>query len=103
VDEADNNDLLPLTLPGEILRREFMEPLGLSSNALAHDLHVPPNRISTILQGKRAISADTALRLARYFETSAEFWLNLQMDYDLRLARREKDETIRCQVKPWAA
>ncbi|BAO44419.1 HigA family addiction module antitoxin [Thiolapillus brandeum] len=103
MNKPDNNDLLPLSTPGDILRREFMEPLGLSANALARALHVPPNRISIILQGKRAISADTALRLARYFETSAEFWLNLQTDYDLRQARREKDATIRREVKPRVA
>jgi addiction module HigA family antidote len=80
-----------------------MEPLGLSANALARTLHVPPNRISAILHGRRAITADTALRLARYFGTSAEFWLKLQTDYDLRVARREKEEVIRHEVKPRAA
>jgi addiction module HigA family antidote len=98
-----NDDLLPLSTPGEILHREFMEPLGLSANALAHALRVPPNRISTIVQGRRAISADTALRLARYFGTSAEFWLNLQTDHDLRLARREKEDVIRREIRPRAA
>lgn len=102
-DKADDWQLLPLTAPGELLRSEFMEPLGLSANALARALHVPPNRITAILNGNRAITADTALRLARYFGTSAEFWLNLQSDYDLRLARREKEATIRRQVKPYAA
>ncbi|WP_419641989.1 HigA family addiction module antitoxin, partial [Thiolapillus sp.] len=82
------DNLLPLSTPGELLRREFMESVALSANALGRALHVPPNRITAILNGNRAITADTALRLARYFGTSAEFWLNLQTDYDLRLARR---------------
>ena len=101
MNQPGNDDLLPLGTPGDILRREFMKPLGLSANALA--LHVPPNRISTILQGRRAITADTALRLARYFKTSAEFWLNLQADHDLRLTRREKETVIRSEAKPRAA
>ncbi len=98
-----DGEMIPLTPPGEILRREFMEPLGLSANALARALHVPPNRLSTIIRGRRAITADTALRLARYFGTSAEFWLNLQSDYELRLARREKAAIIQTEVKPRAA
>ncbi|WP_456446974.1 HigA family addiction module antitoxin [Thiolapillus sp.] len=102
-DKTSNQHLLPLTTPGELLRREFMEPLGLSANALARALHVPANRITAILNGNRVITADTALRLARYFGNSAEFWLNLQTDYDLRLARREKEARIRSQVKPRAA
>ncbi len=103
MDKPNDDELLPLSTPGEILRREFMDPLGLSANALARALHVPPNRISTILQGRRAITADTALRLARYFGTSEAFWLNPQTDYDLRLARREKGDAIRREVKPRAA
>jgi len=102
-DKTSDQKLLPLTTPGELLRSEFMKPLGLSANALARALHVPPNRITAILNGNRAITADTALRLARYFGTSAEFWLNLQSDYDLRLARREKEAVILRQVKPRAA
>ena len=85
--------------PGEILAEEFMKPLGLSINALARDLHVPPNRIHGIVHGARSITADTALRLATYFGTSAELWLNLQSEYDLRLARRtlgpEIERTVR--------
>jgi addiction module HigA family antidote len=69
--------------PGEILRAEFLEPMGLSQNRLANALSVPPRRINEIVQGKRRITADTALRLARYFGMSPEFWLGLQMDYDL--------------------
>ncbi len=85
--------------PGEILAEEFMKPLGLSINALARDLHVPPNRIHSIVHGERSITADTALRLAAYFGTSAELWLNLQSEYDLRQARRtlgpEIERTVR--------
>ncbi len=99
-DKHSGQQLLPLSTPGELLRREFMEPLDLSANALARALHVPPNRITTILSGNRAITADTALRLARYFGTSAELWLNLQSDYDLRLTRHEKEAIIHRQVKP---
>ena len=74
--------------PGEILLEEFMRPLGLSINALARALAVPPNRVSAIVNGTRSITADTALRLGKYFGTSPEVWLDLQSDYELRLARR---------------
>ncbi len=77
--------------PGEILLEEFLQPMGISINRLARDIHVPPGRISTIVNGKRAISADTALRLSAYFDTSPELWLNLQTDYDLRIARRSTE------------
>ena len=100
---ADEGEALPLATPGDILRQEFMEPFGLSANALARALYVPPNRVTAILRGQRAITADTALRLARYFETTAEFWLNLQTDFELRQARREKARQIQNEVKPHAA
>ena len=74
--------------PGEILFEEFMQPLGISMNALARDLDVPPNRISDIVNAKRAITADTALRLGKYFNVSPELWLGLQSDYDIRVAKR---------------
>ncbi len=74
--------------PGEILREEFLRPLGISINALARAIAVPPNRVSAIVNGKRSITADTALRLGKYFGVSPEIWLDLQSDYDLRLARR---------------
>jgi addiction module HigA family antidote len=74
--------------PGEILREEFMRPLGISTSALARDIGVPANRISQIVNGKRAFSADTALRLGKYFGVSPEIWLDLQSEYELRLARR---------------
>ncbi len=73
--------------PGEILEKEFLEPLELSQYRLAKDLSVPPRRINEIVHGTRAISADTALRLARYFGTTDEFWLNLQMRHDLEVER----------------
>lgn len=74
--------------PGEILHEEFMKPLGVSINALAREIAVPPNRISDIVNGKRSITADTALRLGKYFRVSPETWLGLQADYDLRVAKR---------------
>ncbi len=80
--------LLDLIPPGEILLEEFMKPAGLSINQLARDIDVPPGRISEIVNGKRAITADTALRLGKYFGVSPEVWMNLQTDYDLRVARR---------------
>ncbi|MGE3840544.1 MAG: HigA family addiction module antitoxin [Vicinamibacterales bacterium] len=85
--------------PGEILREEFMRPLGLSINGLARALAVPPNRIGAIVNGTRAITADTALRLGRYFGTSPELWLDLQSDYDLRVARRTTGKAIESQVR----
>ena len=89
--------------PGEILREEFMRPLGISINRLARDLAVPPNRVSAIVNGKRAITADTALRLATYFRVSPELWLDLQSDYDLRVLRRTAGQQITAQVRPRAA
>jgi addiction module HigA family antidote len=74
--------------PGEILREDFMKPLRLTVNKLALDLHVPATRIAEIVHERRRITADTALRLARYFKTNAEFWLNLQNFYDLETSRR---------------
>jgi addiction module HigA family antidote len=90
--------LLPLITPGEFLAEEFLEPMNLSSNALAIALQVPANRIQAIVKGQRSISADTALRLARYFGTSAEFWMNLQQAYDLDSIGRQKGEEIRTRV-----
>lgn len=74
--------------PGEILLEEFMKPLGVSINTLARHIDVPPNRVSEIVNAKRSITADTALRLGKYFGVSPELWLDLQSDYELRLARR---------------
>ena len=94
---------LPPIHPGEILSKEFMKPHGLSQNALARALKVPPRRIDEIVLEKRGITADTALRLARYFGTSAEMWTGLQADYDLRLVRYEKAGLIEREVEPLAA
>ena len=77
--------------PGEILREDFMKPLGLSANRLALELHVPATRIGEILNERRRITAETAMRLARYFKTNAEFWLNLQNFYDLECERRARN------------
>lgn len=74
--------------PGEILLEDFMKPLGISINALSRNLSVPPNRVSEIVNGKRAITADTALRLGKYFSVSPGIWLDLQSDYDIRVAQR---------------
>ncbi len=82
-------DLLPNPHPGEILLEEFLKPMGLSQNALARAVNVPPRRINELVLGKRAITADTALRLARYFGISEGFFLGLQADYDLMQRRRE--------------
>ena len=89
----------PIT-PGEILREDFMEPMGLSINRLARDIVVPPNRISEIVNGKRAITADTALRLQRYFKVEAQFWLNLQSEYDLRIIKRKIWPEIERRILP---
>ena len=96
------NKLAPIH-PGEILREEFMKPRDLSQNALARALNVPPRRVNEIVLEKRGITADTALRLARFFGTSAEMWAGLQADYDLRLARQEKEKQITRDVEPLAA
>src|SRR5512137_543368 len=93
---------LPPIHPGEILREEFMRPRGLSQNALARALSVPPRRINEIVLEKRSISADTALRLARYFGTSAEIWIGLQAEYDLRRARHANQREIEREIEPIA-
>jgi addiction module HigA family antidote len=85
--------------PGEMLREEFMKPLGISINGLALELHVPVTRISQIVNERRGITADTALRLARHFGTSADFWMNIQKDYELLLIRRKSLKTIERQVR----
>jgi len=79
------NNKLPPIHPGEILRDEFLEPMGISQYRLAKDISVPPRRINEIVHGKRSITADTALRLGRFFGMSAQFWLNLQTRYDLEV------------------
>ena len=86
--------------PGEILRADFMEPVGLSMNRLALDLRVPVTRISEIVHERRGVTPDTALRLARYFDTSAGFWLNLQSAYDLEVAQDRLSRVIEREVRP---
>ncbi len=86
--------------PGEVLRTNFLEPLNLSQNQLALALHVPATRINEIINGKRSISAETALRLGRYFGTTPEFWLNLQARYNLEVAEDAMAEAITRDVRP---
>lgn len=96
--------LAPPVHPGEILREDFMKPMGLTVNKLALELRVPTTRIGEIVHGRRRITAETALRLARYFNTNAEFWLNLQTFYDLEVTRRSgKVSEIERQVQPGPA
>ena len=100
--DTDGPLLAPIP-PGEILLEEFMKPLGISQNRLARDIDAPVSRIAGIVKGERAITADTALRLARFFGTSAEMWLGLQAGYDLRIARRAKGSEIEKRVRQLAA
>jgi len=89
--------------PGEILLEEFLNPMGISQYRLAKDISVPQRRISEIVQGKRAITADTALRLGRFFSMEAQFWLNLQARYDLVRAEGELSNRLKKEVRPHAA
>ena len=89
--------------PGQILLHEFLKPMSLSQNRLALDIRVPARRINEIVQGKRRITSDTALRLARYFNMSPQFWLGLQMDYDLDVAEDEFVEQINREVRVYSA
>ena len=91
---------LPPIHPGEILREDFMAPLGLSMNKLALDLHVPVTRIAEIVHERRGITLDTALRLGRYFNTSARFWLNAQVAYDLEVAQDVLQHSVERDVRP---
>jgi len=95
-------DLLPIPTPGEILLEEFLKPLGMSQNALARILDVPPRRINEIVLGKRAVTADTDLRLTRYFRLTDGFFLRLQGEYDLRMQRRALGKKLDA-IKPRAA
>jgi antitoxin HigA-1 len=96
---AKSQQLLPIH-PGEILHADFMEPRGLSMNRLALDLRVPVTRIAEIVHERRGITPDTALRLARYFNTSAGFWMNLQTTYDLEVAEDKSLRVIEKEVRP---
>jgi len=91
-------DIAPVH-PGEILMYEFLEPLNMSQNKLANDLGVPPRRINEIIHGKRGITADTALRLARYFNMTPQFWMGLQMDFELDVEQDRIAERIEKEVK----
>jgi addiction module HigA family antidote len=93
------DEMLSPIHPGEVLLEDFMKPLGLSQYRVAKDIGVPPIRISEIVHGRRAITADTALRLGRYFGTSAAVWLRMQVRYDLELAERALGERIEREVK----
>lgn len=90
---------LPPTHPGEVLLEEFMKPLGITQYRLALDISVPPRRINEIVHKNRAITADTALRLARYFGTSEGFWINLQSSYDLEMQKDELGDELKVEVK----
>jgi addiction module HigA family antidote len=93
------NQMRPIH-PGEILREEFLVPLNMSANALAKELHVPAPRINDVVRERRAVTPDTALRLARYFGTTAQFWLNLQTSFDLTQARSELSGRINQEIRP---
>ena len=95
--------LLKPVHPGEILHQEFLKPMGLSQNQLARQIGVPPRRINEVVLGKRAITADTALRLAKFFNMSPQFWLGLQMDYDLDIAEDETGARIEREVAQMVA
>ncbi|MCI5223754.1 MAG: addiction module antidote protein, HigA family [Candidatus Electrothrix sp. AR4] len=88
--------------PGEVLQEEFLKPLGLSQNKLALALHVPARRINEIVLGRRGVSADTALRLARYLDMSPQFWLGLQMDFELDMAEDASEGRIKREIRPMA-
>ena len=94
-----SNKMRPIH-PGEILREEFLVPLGMSANALAIALHVPAPRINDIVRERRAVTPDTALRLARYFDTTAQYWLNIQTTFDLKQVEREAGGKIAEEVRP---
>lgn len=93
------DDTLSPIHPGEVLLEDFMKPLGLSQYRLAHDIGVTPIRINQIVNGQRAITVDTAMRLARYFGTSAAVWLHLQVRYDLEVAEKDLSDRINREVK----
>ena len=97
-----NNEKLAPVHPGEVLLEEFLKPMELSQNRLAIDIGVPARRINEIVLGKRRVSADTALRLGRYFEMSPQFWLGLQMDYDLDIEEDKLGARLEREVRPYA-
>ena len=89
--------------PGETLMEDFLKPMGISQYRLSKDISVPPRRINEIVHGKRSITADTALRLGRFFNTTPELWINLQAHYDLEIARDALEGRLQKEVKPFAA
>jgi len=101
--EVTTGKRIPPVHPGAILREDFLEPMGISVYALANAIKVPRSRVNDIVRGRRAITADTALRLARYFGTSPEFWINLQAHYDLEVAKDSSRRRIEKEVEPLAA
>lgn len=99
---ANNANALPPVHPGEILAEDFLAPLGMSARALASEINVTPARVSDIIAGRRGVTADTALRLGRYFGTTAQLWLNLQTHFDLVTASRELADSL-AEIHPRAA
>jgi len=100
---AKKTKIMPPIHPGETLREDFLKPLGLTANRLAIELQVPVTRVNDIVRGRRAITADTALRLARYFGTTPQFWMNLQADYDLEMAQDVRGAEIADRIRPHRA
>lgn len=96
-----NKKKMPPVHPGEILSEDFLVPMGLSQYRLAKEMNVYPRKINEIVHGKRSITADTALRLAQFFGTSAELWMNLQAHYDLEVARDKMQEQVKQEVRPY--
>jgi addiction module HigA family antidote len=94
---------MPPIHPGETLREDFLKPLGLTANRLAMELMVPVTRVNDIARGKRTITADTALRLSRYFGTTPQFWMNLQANYELELAADARGAEIAVRIRPYHA
>ncbi len=94
---------MPPVHPGETLREDFLKPFGLSANRLAIELQVPVTRVNDVVRGERAITADTALRLARYFGTTPQFWMNLQANYDLEIAQDARGAEIGDRIRPHRA
>jgi antitoxin HigA-1 len=102
-DRAERNDRLAPVHPGEILREDFLKPMAISQYRLARALGVPAQRVHDLVHGRRAITADTALRLARFFSIEAQFWMNLQTRYDLDMAADASQERIEREVAPLVA
>jgi addiction module HigA family antidote len=93
-------NLIPIPHPGETIKEDYLVPLGMSVNALSKALGISAARLNEIVRGERGVSADTALRLGRYFNTTPDFWLGLQLEYDLRTAKRKAGALIAKQIKP---